>query len=274
MFIWFARVLSHHLQVYLDRAQFCQQHAAPAAATHWAELPSHASHVGLIADVTGELACELQLHEAGRPSHYGAEEAGEYRDWLVYDVIPFVQSRESMLWMQGLASLTGDDDARIRAANTLAQFGGRFTARNPDQRALAALLAPTASLTPSVEDSVSTLMGRVDSAADGEAAIAVLEQALAQYVKDTSRCRAGCLRAYQLSRPLSQHSSLRSLKTLESTLRCVFAAALPRTDGCAGAGQSACGPSATRAWRTFWRVCAGRMRVPVTHWPPATLRVS
>ena len=173
----------------------------------------------MIGEVAGELGCELELHEAGHASHYGAEEAGEYRDWLVYDVIPFVESGESMLWMQGLAALTGDDELHVAAGNAFAQFGGRFRARNPDQRALAALLAPTESLAPSLADSVATLAARGLGATDDEAAVGVLEQAVGRYVEDTSRCRAGCLRAYQLSRPLSHHSSLRSLKTFESTLR-------------------------------------------------------
>ena len=127
------RNINLHHQIYEDRALECQLHARPTCATHWALLDSHASRVGLIEETAGVLQCELELHEPGLPSHYDEADAAEHRDWLVYDVIDFMAARMPYLWLQGLASLVGDEDVQITASNTFYLYSPSFRARDPDQ---------------------------------------------------------------------------------------------------------------------------------------------
>ena len=79
------------------------------------------------------LACESVLREReDEASPYNAEDDAEYREWLMYDVIPFMMERRAYFWLSGLAAMLGDTEASQTYADAF-HGGPGFTAFTPDE---------------------------------------------------------------------------------------------------------------------------------------------
>ena len=122
------------ISIYQDRAVRCHASDSVAAATHWATTGLHASHAGLIEEVGGVMACESVLREReDQASAYNADDDVEYREWLMYEVIPFMMERRAYFWLSGLsASLLNDSESSQMYADGF-HAGPGFVARTPDE---------------------------------------------------------------------------------------------------------------------------------------------
>lgn len=122
------------LDIYQDKALRCMLGADNTAATHWAQLKVHRNHIGDIEDIGGQLECESTLRRhAYLPDFYNDDDVADYRDWLMYDIIPFAMKRMPHFWLQGLHGMMDHEQESISHSNAFAQFSPDFRAKNPDE---------------------------------------------------------------------------------------------------------------------------------------------